>query len=261
MAENQLWIKLFGDIDKDPDNMDNYNIIVKNDWNTNREFMILSLRYSYKFKNIHPTILKYMLDNGYPLYDVEVIREILSYSINSMELIDIYINKGLDFNDERLYEAIVIEDHDYSNNNLDKYNIRLIYQPILYFTNSIPLILKIMENKGGGPNNKLDFNRNIYCKEWSSFKKSIDYGNMELVYFYMNYINKDYLQDKEWWKIMLDHVSQNGNVGKGAEKCYEILCKREELLNTDKLPNREIYDIVKMKWCYRVTEDPGEFRV
>tara|TARA_B110000027_G_C15818190_1_gene168670 strand:- start:119 stop:466 length:348 start_codon:yes stop_codon:yes gene_type:complete len=114
-----------------------------------------------------------------------------------------------------------------------------------------------MEN---GKNKDLDLKRNIYSEEWSAFKKAIDYGDMDLVNFYMEYINEEYLNNENWWEIMLNHVSQDGNVGKGAEKCYKILMKREEMLNTQSKPNRKIYDKVKQLWHYTVKEDPGEFR-
>ena len=271
MSNTEMWIRFFGDMDKEPDNEEYYNIILVNGWNKDNNFMILALRTSYKYKSLFPRLLEFMLDNGFPLYNVEVVREIISYHTNCLEFIDIYLNRGLDFNDGRLYEPIEVEDYnlyydsqeydteDEESNNDTEDNeptIRLLYQPILYFARSIPMIKKIMENGG---NKDLDLKRNIYCKEWSAFKKAIDYGDMETVNFYMEYINDEYLKNEEWWGVMLNHVSQDGNVGKGAEKCYEILIKREKLLNTNKLPNRKIYDLVKNQWCYKVKEDPGEF--
>ena len=272
MSNTEMWIKCFGDMDKEPNNDEYYNIILKNGWNKDNNFMMIALRYSYKYKSLFLRLLEFMLDNGFPLYNVGVLREIISYHTNSLEFIDIYLNRGLDFNDDRLYEPIEVEDYncyyyessgdEESNEKTDECDmtkpcIRFIYQPILYFARSIPVIKKIMEN---GKNKDLDLKRNIYSEEWSAFKKAIDYGDMDLVNFYMEYINEQYLNNENWWEIMLNHVSQDGNVGKGAEKCYKILMKREEMLNTQSKPNRKIYDKVKQLWHYTVKEDPGEFR-
>jgi len=231
--------------------------IIQHRWERCRFLMDYSIMYN------HPDIVYFLLDKGWDLYDVEIFRKILG-SAQASEYIDYYIQKGINLNDERFYKPIEVEDYmfnyenEYLDNdpNTDMENepvIRYIYQPISYFTRNSCVVKKMIDNG-------LDIKKNVFDTEWGCLKRAIDYGEMDFVIDIMQYIDKDHLESEVWWCLMLNHVSQDGNVGKGAEKCYTILCEREKLLNSGLQPSRDIYDKVKVKWYHEVKEDPGEFR-
>lgn len=261
-------INVFFDIFKrEPYNRIHYESILKNKWNTNKHLMILSINHNIT------QLTQFILENEYPLYDVDVFRKIMGMFENE-SLIDIYLKRKINLNDERLYKQEVIEDYTYNymddddrddntyddtddNTYDDEYSpvLRVLDSPVLFHTRNIKIIQKLI---GHG----IDLKKNIYSHHYGgALKKAIDYGEMELVELYLSYIDNEHLNYEEWWCLMLDHVSQNGNIGSGAEKCYQILRFRESLLGfPDRLPRRNIFDRVKERWSYTVKEDPGRFR-
>ena len=244
-------------LNKERENPVHYNTILKNGWQTNQYLMILSINYRNNRLSL------FMLDNGYTLYDVVVFRKILSYNVG--ELIDKYLELGINLNDDRLYVPEIIEDYTYNYDDSDdsdneeykepKLVTWEMESPVLFHTKDLNIIKKFVSHG-------INLDKNIYSSnKGGALKKAIDYGDMGIVEYYMTYLNSEYLENDGWWCDMLSYVSQNGNIGKGAEKCYIILCLREKLRGyPDRLPDRKIYDVVKHKWAYRVKLDPGEFR-
>ena len=261
-------------LNKERENLQHYKTILQNNWETSHTLMMLSINHN----NIKLSL--FMLENGFSLYDVVVFRKILLYGV--IELIDKYLDLGIDLNDTRLYTPEIIEDYSYysdsdsdsagdsdsdsdsagdsdSPNNVLYKEPKLVSwemeSPVLLHTNNIDTIKKFVEHG-------IDLNNNIYSSnKGGALKKAIDYGDMDIVEYYMGYLNKEHIENNEWWVRMLGYVSQNGSVGKGAEKCYNILCLREKLMGyPNRLPDRKIYDVVKHKWAYKVVEDPGKFR-
>ena len=106
----------------------------------------------------------------------------------------------------------------------------------------------------------MDIKKNILNTEWSSLKNAIDYGNIDFVLQQMIFIDHFHINNNNWWTNMLNQVSQHGNIGTGAIKCYQILLEKEKILNTSLLPSRIIFDNVKTNWFYQVKQDPGPFR-
>lgn len=235
-----------------------YDVILQNNWQTNQTLMSVSVN------NRNIPLIIFLLENGYPLYDVKIFRKILS-SFNMEKVIDTYLELEINLNDARLYEPEEIEDYTYyySNQVSDsdsehelkevKPYIFKLDSPVLFHTNNIMIIKKFIDHG-------IDLDKNIYSTEkGGALKKAIGYGDMKLVKFYMGFLKKDFLQNEEWWVNMLDHVSQDGNVGQGSNKCYEILLEIEKLLDSNKLPSRKIFDIVKTKWYYDAKDPDYKF--
>ena len=245
------------------DNND-FDKIIKDKLINNESLMNYAIMYNNK------NIVLFLLDHGFDIYNVKILREILGSKFSEI-YIDKYIQLGIDFNDIRLYEPITIEvfeyesdtDSDYHSNSNSDSDINYeqiyqpiykdIYQPIGYFVNNFNVLKKMVDSG-------MDIKKNILNTQWSSLKKAIDYGNIDFVLQQMIYIDHFHINNHNWWCNMLNFVSQDGNVGKGAIKCYQILLEKENILNTGLLPSRIIFDIVKTKWCYHVNTDPGLFR-
>ena len=239
-----------------------YDIIITNGWLDSHTLMSNSIMYDIK------DIVLFLLDKGFDIYNVKILRDILD-SKSADIYIDKYIQLGIDFNDDRLYKPKTIEvfvyesetdsdydsGSDYDSDNEQQYQpvYRKIYQPIGYFVRHFNVLKKMVDNG-------MDIKKNILNTEWGSLKKAIDYGNIDYVLQQMIYIDDIHMNNDNWWSNMLNFVSQDGNVGKGAEKCYQILMEKEKLMNTGLLPSRKIFDSVKTRWCYEVKQDPGEFR-
>lgn len=247
-----------------PENLQLLYILVKDGWITNEEIMNKAIIYNKQ------SLVLFMIENGYNLYNVKTLRSILEKPHSFSEsIIDKYIEKGIDFNNSVFYEPILVEDYTYYYMNYDSEDsgnssddeeetekgpyIHYIYQPLLYFTQDIVIIKKLI-NAG------IDLEKNMFCDEWGCLKKAIDYGRIKLVLELMTYIPTMLLNDEEWWYRILNHISQDGNTGTGPEKCYQILCEREKMLYSGLLPSRKIYDRAKLTWgCTRI-DNPGEFR-
>lgn len=247
-----------------PENLQLLYILVKDGWITNSEIMDKAIIFEKQ------SLVLFMIENGYNLYNVKTLRSILEKHHSFSEpIIDKYIEKGVDFNSDVFYEPIIEEDFTYYYMNYDSEDsgnssdeeeetekgpyIHHIYQPLLYFTQDIVIIRKLI-NQG------IDLQKNMFCTEWGCLKKAIDYGRIELVMELMPYIPELFLNDEEWWCKMLNHVSQDGNTGTGPEKCYQILCEREKMLKTMLHPSRKIYDMAKLTWGCTPNDNPGVFR-
>ena len=247
----------------DNDNLEEvYKIIIKNNLLNNHSLMNYAIMYNNK------DIVLFLLDNGFDIYNVKILREILDSKFSDI-YIDKYIELGIDFNDDRLYKPKTIEvfvyesetdsDYDscsdYDSDNEQQYQpiYRKIYQPIGYFVKNFNVLKKMVDSG-------MDIKKNILNTEWSSLKNAIDYGNIEFALQQMIYIDDIHMNNDNWWTNLLNFVSQCGNVGKGADKCYQILLQKEKLMNTGLLPSRKIFDNVKTKWAYQVKQDPGKFR-